>query len=190
MLMHTRGQHASNAHHGSARIAKQISDTRLHPLCPFPLSRARGWCCCCAMQEGGYGGIICQHGRGAYVPSGEAAPAGFAVSSYRFKAGLEEDMRAARLVISHAGSGSIFEALALCKPLIVVVNEALMDNHQAELADALEAEGYLLSTTPEGLPAAVERLRGVELRPYPGGEAEAVAEALAGALGVAESRAS
>ena len=77
-----------------------------------------------------------RHGRGAYVPSGEAAPAGFAVSSYRFKAGLEEDMRAARLVISHAGSGSIFEALALCKPLIVVVNEALMDNHQAELADA------------------------------------------------------
>ena len=33
-----------------------------------------------------------------------------------------------------AGSGSIFETLRLCRPLVVVPNPALMDNHQVELA--------------------------------------------------------
>jgi beta-1,4-N-acetylglucosaminyltransferase len=36
-----------------------------------------------------------------------------------------------------AGSGSIFETLTAGKPLIVVPNPLLMDNHQAELGDHL-----------------------------------------------------
>lgn len=45
----------------------------------------------------------------------------------------------------HAGSGSIFETLTARKPLIVVPNPLLMDNHQAELGDHLAAMQALVS---------------------------------------------
>jgi UDP-N-acetylglucosamine transferase subunit ALG13 len=48
---------------------------------------------------------------------------------------------------SELGSGSILESLRLHKQLIVVVNEKLLDNHQDELACALEKQGYLLRST-------------------------------------------
>ncbi|CAG8558810.1 14735_t:CDS:2 [Cetraspora pellucida] len=56
---------------------------------------------------------------------------------------LNQDMLESDLIISHAGSGSILESFRLNKPLIVVVNEDLMDNYQAELAIELENKGYL-----------------------------------------------
>ena len=60
-------------------------------------------------------------------------------------------MKSADLIISHCGAGSILEALGLTKPLIVVVNTTLQGNHQAELSDALSAEGYCHATTPSQL---------------------------------------
>ena len=39
------------------------------------------------------------------------------------------------------------EALSLQKPLIVVVNDMLMDNHQTELARQLAKDGHLLYAT-------------------------------------------
>lgn len=62
-------------------------------------------------------------------------------SWFRFAPALDSLVAAAALVVSHAGAGSIFEALRARKPLLVVVNTALMDNHQTELAEALAAEG-------------------------------------------------
>ncbi|ESZ92680.1 hypothetical protein SBOR_6941 [Sclerotinia borealis F-4128] len=47
------------------------------------------------------------------------------------------------LVISHAGSGTILDALRIDVPLIVVPNTSLLDNHQAQLADELERQGYV-----------------------------------------------
>lgn len=43
----------------------------------------------------------------------------------------------------HSGAGSILETLRAKKPLYVVVNADLMDNHQVELAEGLAVDGYL-----------------------------------------------
>jgi ribosomal protein L27 len=46
-------------------------------------------------------------------------------------------MRSAALIISHAGAGSILEGMRLRAIMVVVVNDALMHNHQQELAGEL-----------------------------------------------------
>ena len=70
---------------------------------------------------------------------------------YRFAPSLKADMEAADIVICHAGAGSIMEALRANKPLMVVVNEKLMDNHQWEIADAMKDGKHLLTSTPQTL---------------------------------------
>ena len=45
------------------------------------------------------------------------------------------------------GAGSCLEVLEAGKPLVVVVNEKLMDNHQIELAQQLYNDGHLLYCT-------------------------------------------
>eukprot|EP00877_Chromochloris_zofingiensis_P004111 jgi/Chrzof1/13700/Cz08g08190.t1 len=61
----------------------------------------------------------------------------FCCRYFDFTPSLAEHISAADLVISHAGSGSIFETLTAGKALIVVPNPLLMDNHQAELGQHL-----------------------------------------------------
>lgn len=51
-------------------------------------------------------------------------------------------MSTAALVLSHAGAGTCLEALEAGKPLLVVVNDFLADNHQLELASKFNQEGY------------------------------------------------
>jgi beta-1,4-N-acetylglucosaminyltransferase len=53
------------------------------------------------------------------------------------------------LIISHAGAGSIMSGLRKGKEMVVVPNTKLMDNHQVELAEVLQREGYLLMSTVE-----------------------------------------
>ena len=48
-----------------------------------------------------------------------------------------------------AGSGSIFESLSAGKPLIVVPNPLLMDNHQAELGEHLAAMQHLVGAAQQ-----------------------------------------
>lgn len=79
------------------------------------------------------------------------------------------------LDILFVGSGSVFETLRAGKPLLVVVNEALMDNHQRELADDLAAQGYLLCARPETLIDTIINFDGSALKPYPAQEATGIA---------------
>jgi hypothetical protein len=63
---------------------------------------------------------------------------------FDFTPSLAQHVAAASLVISHAGSGSIFESLSAGKALVVVPNPLLMDNHQAELGSHLKAMGVVV----------------------------------------------
>lgn len=49
-----------------------------------------------------------------------------------------------RVSVSSVGAGSCLEALEKGKPLIVVINEKLMNNHQLELAKQLHKDGHVL----------------------------------------------
>lgn len=69
------------------------------------------------------------------------------VSSYSFKPDIGPDINNSDLVISHGGAGSIMQALDHKKPLLVVINEKLMNNHQYELAEKLSNEKCLYYTT-------------------------------------------
>ncbi|KAK7753936.1 N-acetylglucosaminyldiphosphodolichol N-acetylglucosaminyltransferase catalytic subunit alg13 [Diatrype stigma] len=60
------------------------------------------------------------------------------------------------VIISHAGAGTILDALGVHARLIAVPNPALMDNHQAELAEAMEREGHLVRGRLGSLADAVQ----------------------------------
>lgn len=91
------------------------------------------------------------------------------VRFYDLKSSIAEDIRQADLVISHAGAGSCIEVLGAEKPLVVVVNERLMDNHQTELAEQLSKEGYLLYCTPTTLATTLEGSDFGQLKQFPPG---------------------
>lgn len=90
----------------------------------------------------------------------------FTLKYHEYFEEFEEQIRAADLVISHAGAGSCLDALRLSKPLIVVVNEDLMDNHQTELAKQLQKNGHVYFCVPRTLADSL-RCDLTKLVPYP-----------------------
>ncbi|KAJ1448338.1 glycosyl transferase [Pelagophyceae sp. CCMP2097] len=136
-----------------------------------------------ALVARGYTALRIQVGRGAAPASwgpeaaaddadaaagadGAATP-GFRRSWFRFTPDLATEIVQAALVVSHAGAGSIMEALAARAPLVVVANDALMDNHQSELALELQASGHVVVATPKTLADAIRRVAEAPLVPYP-----------------------
>lgn len=98
--------------------------------------------------------IILQTGRGEYQV--KVSRNDIDVQSYDFKNSIAKDIDNASLVISHAGAGSILETLRKEKPLLVVINESLMDNHQYELAEKMEEEGHLYFCTCDNIKRTLE----------------------------------
>lgn len=90
------------------------------------------------------------------------------IECYDLKANILADINASDLVISHAGAGSCIEVLTSKRPLIVVVNERLMNNHQTELAQQLFIDGYLLYCSTQTLANALNDLdiKISQLKPY------------------------
>ncbi|KAF2137327.1 glycosyltransferase family 1 protein [Aplosporella prunicola CBS 121167] len=117
-----------------------------------------------ALVAAGYTDLLVQYGqRGkrlfAELSKQEHCKAsGLAIHGFDFaKDGLFSQMRLAKgvdgsnsnsahegVVVSHSGSGSILDALRIGVPLIVVPNPSLLDNHQLELAETLEDQGYVV----------------------------------------------
>ncbi|KAM3386388.1 hypothetical protein ACQJBY_009785 [Aegilops geniculata] len=132
-----------------------------------------------ALLQKGYTDLLIQMGRGTYKPSKDpqkkaSGNSSLQVEHFTFSPSIADNIREASLVISHAGSGSIFETLRLGKPLIVVVNEDLMDNHQSELAEELAERNHLFCAHPQTLRETVEAMDLNALQPYVPGEAKPV----------------
>ncbi|CAF2473452.1 unnamed protein product [Rotaria sp. Silwood2] len=79
---------------------------------------------------------------------------------------IENDIQQADIVISHAGAGTILQTLEIHKPLLVVVNEKLMNNHQLEIAHEMEQQGYLFHCTCSTLATALKKFVNHEFKQY------------------------
>ncbi|EFJ06829.1 hypothetical protein SELMODRAFT_232928 [Selaginella moellendorffii] len=136
----------------------------------------------------GYSSLRLQIGRGTYLPQITTRERDddhhrLRVDYFTFAPNLGEQLSSADLVISHAGSGSIFETLRAGKPLVVVINEDLMDNHQCELAEELARNRFLICAKPSTLVAAVKAMELGTLLPYPRSSPAALVAALDKFLG-------
>ncbi|XP_057375948.1 UDP-N-acetylglucosamine transferase subunit ALG13 homolog [Daphnia carinata] len=101
------------------------------------------------MESKGYTHLIIQIGRGLepQIPTSRRIQ----ITLYHLKENISSDIEDSSLVISHAGAGSCLEVLNAHKPLIVVVNQKLMGNHQLELAEKLQSERHVVMCYPETL---------------------------------------
>eukprot|EP00798_Chlamydomonas_sp_ICE-L_P028080 gene28080-31188_t len=139
-----------------------------------------------AAKSKGFDRLVIQRGDGAYVPhnlvdqgkSTNVLANGVEIEFFDYAASLSEHMSAAELVISHAGSGSIFESLTMGKPLIVVPNPLLMDNHQAELGNHLASKQYLVCSTPRELASTLLKFEAKSLKPYDKGDPSGILSAI------------
>mmetsp|Transcript_17249 Transcript_17249/g.25570 ORF Transcript_17249/g.25570 Transcript_17249/m.25570 type:complete len:169 (-) Transcript_17249:16-522(-) len=121
------------------------------------------------LSQLGYKNLTIQIGKGSYKPRTGERAGDVEVSCFDYVPDISNLIRQSDLVISHAGAGTVMEVLHAEKPLIVVVNDVLMNNHQAELAKALDQRNYAISTGPNDLIDALdyERLMGLEKYPSP-----------------------
>ncbi|KAF8590594.1 glycosyltransferase family 1 protein [Ramaria rubella] len=120
-----------------------------------------------ALQGKGYNELVVQVGPSERYPELQEERDGMAIRVWKLKQSLRDEFEASDLVISHAGSGSILDALRLHKPLIVVPNPTLLHNHQMELAEALENRGYVYSTTVSDLASTIIGFTKDSLLPFP-----------------------
>lgn len=88
------------------------------------------------------------------------------IEYYKYKNSIEHDIRQADIVISHAGAGTILQVLEAQKPLLVVINEKLMNNHQIEIAHAMEQQDYLSYCTCSTLVPALKKFANHQFKPY------------------------
>src|SRR5699024_6576300 len=110
----------------------------------------------------------------------------FETELFDYQSSIERYIEAADLVIGHAGksfnvfldyfiyinslllgAGTALEVLRRGKPLLIVINEQLMDNHQDELALDLAENQFAVCSYPSNLLNALRSLDVSTLKPFP-----------------------
>ncbi|XP_071899204.1 LOW QUALITY PROTEIN: UDP-N-acetylglucosamine transferase subunit ALG13 [Anas platyrhynchos] len=124
-----------------------------------------------ALRSRGCERLVLQIGRGELEPA-PRRDLTLTLDVFRFKDSLAEELQRADLVISHAGAGSCLETLEEGKPLLVVINEKLMDNHQLELAKQLHRDGHVLYCNCSTLVETLQSMDLSTLKPFPPGQPE------------------
>lgn len=103
---------------------------------------------------------------------------------FDFKENIETDMKNASLIITHAGAGSILEAVRVRKAkVVVVINDTLLDDHQSELAEEMHEKGYLLCCRVPQLKETLERIPDEVFIQFPAHEPHRFPEMLNNILG-------
>ena len=140
----------------------------------------------------GFGRLVLQIGNtGTYVPHRLLPPgqetgmhsSGLQVEVFSLVPSLAEYITCADLIVSHAGAGSLFEALRAGKKILAVPNGGLMDNHQVELASELAARKFLFWCEASGLEKALGGLNVQSLVPYEPGILEGMIQVIDKSVG-------
>lgn len=96
------------------------------------------------LQRAGVRKLIVQHGRGPPpTPTPSPSPESLEVVSFAYAPSLTPYYGEADIVTTHCGAGCVFEAIGFKKHVVAVPNRSLMDDHQGELANELDALGAL-----------------------------------------------
>ncbi|KAJ5138477.1 uncharacterized protein N7515_003325 [Penicillium bovifimosum] len=122
------------------------------------------------LTEHGYTHFLVQYGKDGQdlydkFVADEEAHNGLTIGGFDFQPSIDSFLlqtverkvydRERGLIICHAGTGTILAGLRLGVPMIVVPNPDLADNHQQELADVLEEDKYVVSSSVENVGSAI-----------------------------------
>ncbi|KAF8481520.1 glycosyltransferase family 1 protein [Gautieria morchelliformis] len=120
-----------------------------------------------ALLEKGYDQLVVQVGPSERFHKLHEKRGDLTIQLWKLKPSLKNDLEVSDLVISHAGSGSILDALRLHKPLIAVPNPTLLHNHQRELAESLEQRGYLATSSVSDLACTISKFNPEKVLRFP-----------------------
>lgn len=151
------------------RVLVTVGSTRFDALVETTLSQP----VLSVLSQKSYSDVVVQCGNsrvdelGSTDVEGIVHKYGVDVKIWRFKPSLDEEYDAADLVIGHAGSGTILDVLRRGKPLIIVPNPTLLDNHQEDMAHAMGALNYAKVSTVSGLSQSIADLDTSKIVPFP-----------------------
>ncbi|KAJ2667220.1 hypothetical protein IW148_000321 [Coemansia sp. RSA 1199] len=132
-----------------------------------------------ALSSQGFRRLVVQYGASAgefEPPTTRSDTYGMSIESFDYTSWPSQLIEQADLIISHAGTGSILEALHSGTPAIVVVNHELMNDHQSEIAHELASSGYVAVAEPATLVDAIARSTYTGLLPYPAADPRPIGE--------------
>lgn len=136
-----------------------------------------------ALSLKGYNEIDLQIGRSSLVPDCTPRNGFTSIEYFQLNPSISNYVELADLVISHAGAGSILDALEARKDLIVVMNECLMHNHQSELAEQLYKDGHLYCCTCNTLLDVIETMDFAKLKPFNNNKSKSIANFIDNVMG-------